>query len=104
MIDHQKARITGVPVEWVAVPDGYRPHGEPDRVATGNSEALAMLRDAVKEMGNLPPVGYGECVFRVAYSPVFADDGSIRREIDALRRDGEKYGVQCFPTTQVTPR
>lgn len=104
MIDHQKARATGEPVEWVAVPDGYKAIGRPVRVATGVRETLAMLRDAANEMSRFPKVRYGDRILNVLYSPLLYDERRVSREIDALSKKGAKYGVHVSPTCMVEPR
>jgi hypothetical protein len=105
----ENAKITGTPVLWIAVPQDYAPGmGSYECVATGASEAIKMIRDAGKLLGKMPKYDGGSAHLIVEYSPVLLDDKrdgkNLKREIKDLQKRGEKVGVFCEETHNVSPR
>src|SRR5207245_682572 len=87
MFEHVK--VTGRSDGWIALPDGYIPGGTYERVAIGSKQALAMFKAANDIIRTLPRQPASDPTnLIVSYSPVLLDDRQIKREIDAISRDG----------------
>jgi hypothetical protein len=93
--------VTGEHDDWIAVPDGFKPINADDykRIATGEREALKMIRDAVGLMRTLPKRGRNaRTVLYVSYSGPLAKNRDIKRELDTLVKKGGDYGIACHET------
>ena len=98
MFEH--TQVTGTPDNWIALPAGYQPGGSYERIATGESETITMLREVTRIMGKLPKHSADRpAKLVVSYSPALADSSAaVRTELDRVRKSGEKVGVYCTET------
>jgi hypothetical protein len=98
--------VTGQSDDWIAVPDGFKPsYGDWKRVATGEREALQMLKDANGLMRTLPKKGKNaHTVLYVNYSAPLAKNRDIKREVDNLKKRGGDYGIYITETMLAEPR
>lgn len=104
MFEH--TQVTGSPDNWIALPKGYQPGGTYERIAIGETEAVAMLGEVTRIVGKLPkhPANRPAKLI-VSYSPALADSSAaVRNHLDRVRRDGEKVGVFCAETYDARKR
>lgn len=103
MFEH--TQVTGQADDWIALPDGYRPGGSYERTAIGAKDALKMFKEVNKLIGKLPKHSKdAPAKLIVRYSPALLTDGGIKREIDQIKRSGEKVGVHCTETYDARKR
>lgn len=103
------ARRLGIPDSWIALPSGYSAGvGTYERVATGASQSLKMLREVNGFLGKLPRHRDTAAILIVSYPEELLSDSrhgrDIKREIDAINKKGPKVGVRCTTTEDVRRR
>lgn len=93
----EKARETGLPETWYAVPDYWDAGDGFDRVASGNAAALEMMQEVRGLLGTLPTYD-GEIPLLAVYvhSALLQDPQyryAVKAVVDQVDRDGRGVGV-----------